>query len=338
MKQQFNVPLAPFTTFHIGGPARVFIEAHNEEEIKDAIIYAREKNLPLYPLGAGSNLLVPDAGVEGVVLKIALNDISFENNGDETFLVAGAGISWGKIVDAASKRELFGVENLAGIPGTAGGATAQNIGAYGAELADIFVYADCINKKTGEGKRIARAEAAFAYRASFFKTHREFIIVRVALRLLKNATPNIAYPDLARAGENGIPLSTPSEIACAIRAIRAKKFPLSKKEGTAGSFFKNPIISQNLADMLKKQFPGLPLFSQEDGTIKISLAWLLDHALSLKGFSRARVRLYETQPLIVVARDGATATDVGALADEIAQRVFSATGIAIEREVETFGA
>jgi UDP-N-acetylmuramate dehydrogenase len=337
MKKQFSVPLAPFTTFHIGGAARVFIEAHSEKEIQEAIAYAHENNLSLYPLGAGSNLLVPDAGVEGVVLKMASHTIAFEKEGDDTLLVADAGTPWGKVVGAASEQNLFGIENLAGIPGTIGGASIQNIGAYGAELADAFVYADCIDGITGEKKRITRADAAFGYRASFFKAHRAVIITRVALRLSKNASPNIAYADLARAHESGISLSTPREISDAIRAIRAKKFPLSEKEGTAGSFFKNPIISPEQADLLRNHFPDIPLFPQDDGTIKITLAWLLDHALSLKGFSRGRVRLYEKQPLIIVARGGATATEVGALADEIAKRVFDATGIVIEREVEMFG-
>ncbi len=345
MKQQFDVPLAPFTTFHIGGPARVFIKAHSEKEIKDAIVCAREKNLPLYPLGAGSNLLVPDAGVRGVVLKMESHDIAFEKDGDGTLLIADAGTPWKKIVDAASERRLFGIENLAGIPGTIGGASVQNIGAYGAELADAFAYADCINKKTEEKKRIARADAAFGYRNSFFKTHREFIIVRAALRLSKNAAPNIAYPDIALAlrslGEAGRASNislTPKEIARAVLSIRAKKFPLSKKEGTAGSFFKNPVISRARADSLQKHFPGLPLFPQENGEVKISLAWILDNVLSLKGFSKGCVRLYEEQPMILVARAGATAAEVDAFADEIAKRVFGTTGIAIEREVETFGA
>ena len=338
MKSQFSLPLAPFTTFCIGGPARIFIEAHPEEDIHEAIVYAHTLNLPLYPLGAGSNILVPDAGVEGVVLKMTLRDMKFEQNGDETILIAGAGTLWEEIIDAASERNLFGIENLAGIPGTLGGASVQNIGAYGAELSDVFVYADCLDSSSGTHKRIERVEASFAYRTSFFKTHQELIIVRVALRLSKQITPNIAYPDLARAHKNGFPLSTPSEIARAIRAIRAKKFPSSLESHTAGSFFKNPVISRAHAYALTERFSDLPLFPQEDGTIKISLAWILDRALFLKGFSKGRVRLYEEQPLIVVAQDGATATEVDSFADEIAERVLAATGIAIEREVETFGA
>jgi len=332
-----NIPLAPFTTFHIGGSARILIEARTEEEIQDALAYAQKYNLALYPLGAGSNILVPDAGIDGVVLKIMLNEIAFESSGNETLLIAGAGAPWENIIDAASKRDLFGIENLAGIPGTIGGAVVQNIGAYGAELSEVFEYADVINSVTSYHSRIHLAEAEFAYRTSFFKKHREYIILRVALNLSKQTSPKIMYADLANRHTAGESLNTPSEIVKVIRAIRAKKFPDITKEGTAGSFFKNPIVSCGLADSLAMRFPELPLFPQENNTVKISLAWILDHILSLKGFSKGLVRLYEEQPLVIVARAGATATEVDVFANEIAERVLAATGIAIEREVEMFG-
>jgi len=331
------VPLAPLTTFKIGGLARVFIEARNDAEMEDAIKCAHELNLPVFPIGAGSNILVPDEGVEGVVIKMSPSEIIFEDEGDETILISSAGTKWEKIVDAAGERGLFGIENLAGIPGTLGGAVVQNIGAYGAELSNSFEYADCIDSSSGEHKRITRSGADFGYRTSFFKKYRKLIVIRAALRLSKNASKNIAYPDLVRASENGIPLTTPSEISRAIRAIRAEKFPYSQGEGTAGSFFKNPVIPEALANSLKEHFPDLPIFPQKGSEVKVSLAWLLDHALSLKGFSKGNVRLYENQPLVIVARNGATASEVDEFAREIAKRVLSATGITIEREVEMFG-
>jgi len=337
MNLQEHIPLAPFTTFGVGGEARIFIEVQTEAEVENAIAYAREHALSLYPLGAGSNILVPDAGVNGVVVKMAMRDIAFENDGDETVLIAGAGALWEDIVDAASKRGLFGIENLAGVPGTMGGAAVQNIGAYGAEFSNVFAYADVINSATGARERIDRTKAEFAYRTSFFKKHREYLVLCVALRLSKNTAPNITYKDLVHAVETGRALQTPSEIVSAVRAIRAKKFPHAVGEGTAGSFFKNPIVSRALADELAARFHDLPLFSQENGMVKLPLAWILDHILSLKGFSKGLVRLYEVQPLVVVASVGATAADIDAFACDIAERVLNATTIVIEREVETFG-
>jgi len=332
-----NVPLAPLTTFGVGGTARFFVEAHTENDIGYAIAFAKEKNLRLIPLGNGSNVLVPDDGVNDAVIKIASNDISFIDDGDDTLVIAGAGAQWDKVVGAAGDSELFGIENLAGIPGTVGGAVVQNIGAYGAELANVFEYADVINSANDESDRINIADAEFTYRSSIFKKRRELIVTRLAMRLSKIKTPNLNYPDLARARDAGTPLNTPAEIASTVRIIRAEKFPNAKEEGTAGSFFKNPIISNELANSLAQKFSGLPTFPQENGLVKVSLAWLLDHALFLKGFSKGNVRLYEKQPLILVANAGATATEVDAFANEIAERVFKATAIRIEREVEIFG-
>ncbi|MHB8660333.1 MAG: UDP-N-acetylmuramate dehydrogenase [Minisyncoccota bacterium] len=333
-----KIPLAPLTTLGVGGAARFFIEAHSERDIEDAIVLARQHSLPLFPLGEGSNILVPDAGVEGVVLRMALRDVTVEEEGDSVLLVAGAGALWEDVIDAAASFGVFGIENLAGIPGSMGGAAVQNIGAYGAEFADVFEYADGIDSTTGAKKRVTRTDAKFAYRTSIFKKNRTLIITRIALRLAKRATPNIAYADLKRARAAGMLLSMPHEVARAVRSIRALKFPRSGGEGTAGSFFKNPVIPRAVFGDFAKRFPDVPAFPQEDGSVKISLAWLLDHALSLKGFAFGTVRLYEKQPLVIVARAGARAAEVDAFADLIAEKVFAATGIQIEREVETFGA
>ncbi|MEK7553974.1 MAG: FAD-binding protein, partial [Patescibacteria group bacterium] len=127
-----NVPLASLTTFHIGGPARYFTEAQSVEEVKETLAFARANSLSVFVLGGGSNLLVPDGGVDGVVLKMAMRDMNFESDGADTLLITGAGASWDGVVDAAGEKGIFGVENLAGIPGTVGGAVVQNIGAYGA--------------------------------------------------------------------------------------------------------------------------------------------------------------------------------------------------------------
>jgi len=332
-----HVSLAPFTTFHIGGPARLFAEIHTEEDLKTAFALARERGLPLLVLGAGSNILVPDDGVDGVVARMLIDGISHIDAGEDELLVAGAGVSWDAVVDAAAARAVYGIENLAGIPGTLGGAVVQNIGAYGAELKDVFEYADVIDSTTGESRRILGSDAAFAYRTSLFKGHRDLVITSVALRLKKRSEPNVAYADLARARESGVPLATPSDIVRAVRDIRTLKFPSGAGEGTAGSFFKNPVISSAQAEELRERFPGMPLFPQEDGRVKVALAWLLDHALSLKGHAEGSVRCYEKQPLVIVAQNGATARDVHAFVDRIAARVLAETGIAIEREVESFG-
>lgn len=332
-----HVSLAPYTTLKIGGPARFFIDVENEEEIREATRFAREQHLSLYVLGEGSNVLVPDIGVEGVVVKIGLRDITTEDQNESILITAGAGALWDVVVDEASAHDFFGIENLGGIPGSIGGAVVQNIGAYGAELSTIFEYADVLDSQTLVERRIQVAEANFAYRSSFFKTHPELIIMRVALRLQKKSEANLTYPDLIRARTNGVLLSSAREVAQAVRAIRALKFPQATEGGSAGSFFKNPTISLELSKSLSVRFPGLPVFPQKNDSVKISLAWLLDRGLSLKGLTNGFARLYENQPLVIVARNGACAADIDALAIEVAARVYDAIGIHIEREVETFG-
>ena len=223
----------------------------------------------MFVLGGGSNLLVPDNGVHGVVLKMTMCDIHFENDGDDILLTAGVGAHWDDVVDAVGTRGIFGIENLAGIPGTAGGAVVQNIGAYGAELANVFEYADIINSATGENIRVTLSEAEFAYRNSFFKRHREFVITRVALRLTQSTVANISYPDLVRARDSGVPLATPVEIARAVRNIRSEKFPKITEEGTAGSFFKNPVISSAQFKKLSNKHPDIK--GRETGVNQIKL-------------------------------------------------------------------
>ncbi len=328
-----HLPLAPFTTLRIGGPARFFVEARSDGDAQAALALARERGLPLFILGGGSNVLVPDAGVAGVVMKMATERVAFDERA--ALVVADAGTPWDAVVDAAALRGWWGIENLAGIPGTAGGAAVQNIGAYGAELADVFAYADVLDAATGAPERVLRADAAFGYRTSVFKKRRGLVITRVALALAlaRDGRPNLSYPDLARGRAAGAPLRTPAAVASAVRAVRAGKFP---PDGSAGSFFKNPVLAPPEAAALAARYPGLPQFPQ-DGGVKVSLAWLLDNALALKGFSVGRARLYERQPLVIAAAEGATAAEVDALARAVAQRVKNTLGIALEREVEYVG-
>jgi UDP-N-acetylmuramate dehydrogenase len=335
MDAQTLVPLAPLTTFHIGGPARYFFKASTEEDVERALLFAHEQGLSLFVLGAGSNILVPDSGLERVVLHMKMDDMTLDDRGDHSELVAGAGMLWEDVVDIASARGLYGVENLAGIPGTLGGALVQNIGAYGAEFSSSFLYAEVIHTASREKRRITKSEALFSYRSSFFKMHPEFVIIRVALTLSKNALLETSYSDLVKAKEEGAPLTTPAQVAHAVRAIRSCKFPSLEEEGTAGSFFKNPILPEEKAVLLQQRFPELPTFPQGNGFVKISLAWVLDHALSLKGYTKGNVRLYEKQPLVVVAKRGATAIEVDALGNEVSDRVKQLLEINIEREVET---
>ncbi len=337
MEVRSPLPLAPLTTFRIGGPAKMFVELHSVEDVEAAVALARDRRLPLLILGAGSNILVPDDGVDGVVAQMRMSGISFTESLDNVIVVANAGLPWDSLVRETTRRGLFGIENLAGIPGTVGGAVVQNIGAYGAELSQTFLYADCIDTKTGAAHRVLNEDAALGYRSSCFSYNRAFVILRAAFRLTRDAEPNLSYKDLAQMQHAGTVLAAPAQIAEAVRKIRAEKFPSPEEGGCAGSFFKNPTVSEKEAEALRGRFPGIPLFPQTEGRVKVSLAWILDHVLNLNGYVKNAVRLYEKQPIVFVTSAGATAAAVDALAQEVCARVFAETHIMVEREVETFG-
>lgn len=326
-----QVALAPLTTFGIGGRARELLEVATEEDIRSAA--SRASSFAI--LGGGSNVLVPDEDLDGLVIKVAILGVEFqEESAAQVRVIAGAGVAWDALVDECAAENLWGIENLAGIPGTVGGAAVQNIGAYGVELESVFEYAEVFNLATGETKRITKAEAGFAYRDSVFKKEHDLLIMRVALILGREAAPHLEYQDLKVAVEQGALVGSPGEIASVVRAIRSRKFPDIRYEGTAGSFFKNPIIASGEALVLKAQFPEMPQYPQPDGKMKVSLAWILDHVLGLKGHRVGGARLYEQQPLVIVVARGTPTSDVEALATEVGNKVFEVTGIKVEREVE----
>jgi UDP-N-acetylmuramate dehydrogenase len=329
------VPLKTLTTLHVGGAAHRLALCESVDDVKEALALARSEKLPFYILGEGSNILAPDAGYKGVVIKVLIPGFVFEDAGNGTTLVnVGAGVSWDLLVSEAANRGLWGLENLAGIPGFVGAAPVQNIGAYGAELKDTLVQVDVIDARTGEEKRLTKSECELSYRDSRFKHDQNLIITNVTLALMQNGSPKIEYGDLLRAQEKGVDLSTPSAIAAAVRTIRSAKFPDRTQFGTAGSFFKNPILSEAAYDELSHKYGPVPRFPNPNG-IKIPLAFVLDKILDLRGYRKGKVWLFGAQPLVLVVDEGGTAEEVNALANEITERVREIIGVSIEREVRT---
>lgn len=330
-----NVALSSLTTFRIGGNARYVAECASVADVAEAVAFAKEKALPYSPLGEGSNVLVSDEGYPGVVLHIRIGGIEMEDMDDGTVRVrVGAGIIWDRLVSIVAAKGLWGVENLAGIPGTTGAAPVQNIGAYGAELSDTVVSVLAFDTQQGKVVEFTKEACEFAYRESVFKKERKYVITEVVFALQSQGTPSVSYKDLQALAEQGTSLTTPREIAAAVRSVRSKKFPDLRVQGTAGSFFKNPIISIAEYDALRADYPDMPGYETTSG-IKVPLGWILDRVLSLRGFSMGPVRLYEQQALVLVAERGAHATDVDALAQYVAEKVLNETRIQIEREVQT---
>ncbi len=338
MQIKENVPLAPLTTFGIGGVARYLALAQDIKEIVAAFAYAKEKDLKVLLLGGGSNMLMPDTGWSGLVIKIEVKGVEIETN----VVIAGAGEGWDGVVAQAVSKELWGLENLSGIPGTVGGAVVQNIGAYGAALSQTLSWVEVFDTTSGEVKKLTNAECAFGYRTSIFKKNAgRYIVLRAAFELSTAPNPNLAYrdpnkayKDIAQILEKN-PEPSLADLRAAVLAIRADKFPDISVEGTAGSFFLNPIVPEEAARGLEERFPGMPLFAMPETTdMKVPLGWILDHVLHMRGFTLGKVRLFEKQALVVVAERGATASDVQALVQKIKKEVKEKLDLEIEEEVK----
>lgn len=334
MEIQEHIPLSSLTTFRIGGPARYVVDCASVEDVQEALEFAKSVGLPLIPLGQGSNLLASDSETSAVIARISIPGIVWGEEENDVFVEVGGGVSWDSLVTEACGRDLWGIENLAGIPGTVGACPVQNIGAYGSDVAQTIVWVEAYDTERSTIQRFSNSECLFGYRESLFKRKSVFIIMRVCFRLTKNGEPKIEYADLTTARMEGVVLDSPLQIAEAVRDIRSKKFPDLTLYGTAGSFFKNPTISTEEYEVLKLKYEGLPGFAVEKG-IKIPLAWILDHVLALRGYTLGPVFLFHTQPLVLVANPGATAEDVETLAREVSKKVFEATSITIEREVRS---
>lgn len=330
-----NVKLAPLTTFKIGGKADYFCVAESVEDLSEAAKFARNKKLPVFVLGGGSNLVVDDSGFRGLVIKIEILGLDFSDNGE---VVAGAGENWDYLISVCIGKKFYGLENLSGIPGTVGGAAVQNIGAYGVEVKDSVKWVEALDIKTGKLKKFLSKQCRFGYRNSFFKSEegRRWIVVRVCFALSRLGEVNIKYRDLenyfAKSPKGGE--VSPEAVRKAVLKIRSKKFPPLNKFGTAGSFFKNPIISEEEAKKLSERYEGLPTFPVGEGKVKISLAWIIDHVCNLKGVAQGQVKISEKQALVLVSAGKATAGEVFSLAEKIKKEVFAKTGIKIEFEVE----
>jgi UDP-N-acetylmuramate dehydrogenase len=337
-----SVPLAPYTTFGIGGPARYFAVAITEADITAAIGWARERNLQIFVLGGGSNLLVRDAGFPGLVLHIALHGIRHQS---ALFDVA-AGESWDDFVDHSVALGMAGIECLAGIPGSVGGTPVQNVGAYGQEVAQTIEQVRAFDRQTGNFVELSRAQCRFRYRESLFNTDEpnRYIVTRVRFRLHPNGDPSLRYAELQRRFANQ-PLPSLATVANAVRELRRSKgmllVPGDPDCRSAGSFFKNPIIpAQDLprisaaAGVARDAVPQWPA---ADHRIKLPAAWLLERAGFHKGYADGAAGLSSRHTLAVINRGSATCADIERLQEHIVAAVQQRFGLTLEREPVLLG-
>jgi len=334
MKITEHTPLAPRTTMKVGGSARYYIECETDEDVLKAINFAEKHNVDFFILGKGSNTMFRDTGFDGTVISLIGSNLKIINEVDTTaVVVADAGIDWDTFVGVVTEKGFFGLENLSLIPGTVGASPVQNIGAYGVELQDVFLWADVFDPKIKKVKRLHKADCLFSYRHSIFKTEegKKLIVLRVAFVLSKIWQPHLDYPDIQRVMETK-PITDAVEARRVIVQIRQNKLP-NETYGSAGSFFKNPIVDNAKADELSTRYPGIPVFDVSLTHKKLSAGWILDNVCNLKGYRDGNVALYEKQALVVVTFLGATSSDVISFSENISRKFFDATGVTLEREV-----
>lgn len=327
--------LQPFHTFHISANAREIIEVENLEQLKQAWSKAKAQNLPVLLLGQGSNMLFVE-DFDGVVIINRLQGITYEQDDSFHYLHVNAGENWHNLVKYTLEQGIGGLENLALIPGCAGSAPIQNIGAYGVEFKDVCHYVDVLDLVTNKPFRLTAEECEFGYRESIFK-HRyrnDHVITAVGLKLPKNWQPVLEYGTLANFSRESV---TAKEVFDEVCYIRQSKLPNPDEFGNAGSFFKNPVVSAEQFIELQKLNENLPHFPQTDGRVKLAAGWLIDQC-NLKGFKIGGASVHKKQALVLINEDNATGEDVVKLAHHIRQKVAEKFAVYLQPEVRFIGA
>lgn len=335
-----HVPLAPYCTLRVGGPARFLVEAAEEATVVDAAEWARRRDVPLRVLGGGSNLVVADEGVSGLVVRIALRGISSRDQGGAVELTAAAGEPWDGVVRHAVERGWAGIECLSGIPGSVGATPIQNVGAYGQEVSDTIGEVRAFDRLAMEIVSLTPADCRFAYRDSRLKSGEpeRYVVLSVTYVLAPGGRPCVTYPDVQRhLDAQGRSSPSLADVRVSVLAIRRQKSmvldPTDPNRRSCGSFFLNPIVSARaLAGMESRADPAMPRWRQPDGRVKLSAAWLIEHAGFARGQRDGPVGLSTRHSLAIVCHEGARASDVLAFADRIVERVEQRFGLRLSRE------
>lgn len=321
------------TTLKVGGDIKRVERVESRRDCLALVAELDSKKDPFLIIGGGSNILASDSAYEGTVVIPSFSSFLFEEVASpKVRVVVDAGVVWDTLVEESVARGLWGIENLSSIPGSVGASPMQNIGAYGADVSKTIEWVDVYDRIEKAEKQLRVSDLSFGYRTSVLKKERgRYVVLRVSFLLSKHAVPNISYKDLTALFEgNSAPAL--SEIRNAVIRIRKGKFPSLAEYGTAGSFFLNPVVSQETARAFLKHYPNAPHFQEKD-RVKLSLAWMLDAIIHAKGMRVGGAFVWDKQPLVIATNNNATGNDVRVLIKAVQEKVFHATNIAIEPEV-----
>lgn len=339
--------LAKLTTMQVGGNAEFFIAVSTSQALLEAYRSAQQLGFSVSFLAGGSNTLIADEGVAGLVIHIQTKGMVWQEEGEFVVVEAEAGERWQDFVDACLERNLGGVECLSGIPGSVGATPIQNVGAYGQEVSEIIERVLVYDRKNDEERWWTNQECQFAYRDSFFKRQSgRFLVLKVAFRLQKNANPKLSYRELVNAVGDS---PTLQHVASTVESLRRKKSMIYDESDpnhrSAGSFFVNPIVDNDLADRVEKKARSLGLMNEDEkmpsypagDQSKIAAAWLIERAGFSKGFDAGSVGISSKHSLGVINRGDATCDEVLRFAEEIRHRVAAVFGVLLEREPRILG-
>ena len=335
MEIKTNIPLASLTTMKLGGPARFFAEAHSVDQIVSLYRNAKKLGQPVMVIGSGSNLIAHDEGFNGLIVRNAIP--GFETIADDTkstTFTIGAGELWDAVVERTVNQNLSGIEALSAIPGTAGAAPVQNIGAYGQEIADTFVSLEAYDAQTDSLVRLTWQDCAFSYRHSIFRgsSKGRYVITSITLKLYKTKPAPPFYAGLqAYLDKHDIHDYTVQAIRSAVIDIRANKLPDPAKLPNSGSFFKNAIVEDWRLTALQEEYPDIPSFKMDDLHFKIPTGWLIEEA-GLKGEVLHGIKVHTGNALVLINESAQSYANLAAAREEIITAVRDKFQITIEQE------
>lgn len=345
---QADVPLAALTTLRVGGPAQWLLTATAADDVRAALQWARTGRLPVWILGGGSNVVIADAGLPGLVLQPGGQSwTATAADGAAVLVRVEAGATWDDLVAWSVAEGLGGIECLSGIPGRCGAAPMQNIGAYGQEVADVVESVEALEVATGQVRTWTRQACAFGYRDSAFKRAAgDHVVLAMTVRLQADAAPTVRYAQVAdavqgrRLDPGAVGLQAVRDVVLALRRSKAMVVDENDPDSrSCGSFFVNPIVTAATADAVAARVPqaaSMPRWPL-DRDVKLSAAWLIEHSGLPRGYGDGAVGLSRKHTLALVNRGGATAADVLAFAQHVQDRVRQVTGVALEREPVLLG-
>ncbi len=331
---QQNISLKNFNTFGIDANAKYFVEIAHEGELVELFADPQWQQTERLVLGGGSNLLLV-TDFDGLAIRINIRGIEHRISNNDVYVDAGGGEVWNNLVNFCVDRGYAGIENLSLIPGSVGASPIQNIGAYGVELKDAFVSCRTFEIATGTFKTFTKHDCKFGYRESVFKSelNAQYIIVSVKFQLSLIPNLNTQYGAIGQELANrGIVSPTIKDVSQVVSHIRVSKLPDPSTIGNAGSFFKNPVITQSEFEAVYTKFPDVVNYPAADGNVKLAAGWLIEQC-GWKGKTVGHTGTWQNQALVLVNHGGATGTEIYNFSSQIIDSVYAKFGVMLQREV-----